>query len=300
MSACKLCPRGCGADREQGQTGGCGETADIRLARAALHFWEEPPISGSRGSGTVFFSGCQLRCIYCQNHPIARSEVGKQITTGRLVEIFFELQQQGANNINLVTPDHFVPRIVSAIRQAKAQGLRLPFVYNTGSYVTVETLRQLEGLIDIYLPDLKYLDSGHAKEYSGAEDYPQVAKEALREMYRQVGDPEFAWIPEEPEAMLKKGMVVRHLLLPGALTDGRRVVRYLYDTYGDHIYMSLLHQYTPGPAVTAHPVLGRRVRKKDYDALVDYAIALGVEQAFIQEDEAASESFIPAFDYEGV
>lgn len=300
LTSCTLCPRACGISRADGERGACGETATIRLARAALHFWEEPCISGTRGSGAVFFTGCQLRCVYCQNQPIAQGAVGREITDSRLVEIFYELEAQGANNINLVTPDHFIPQIAQAIRQAKQQGFSLPFVYNTSSYVTVEALRELEGLIDIYLPDLKYLDAAHAKEYSGAQDYPDVARAALQEMYRQVGAVRFGEMPGEEEPMLCGGMVVRHLLLPGALADAKRIVAYLYDTYGDDIYISLMSQYTPGKAVEQHPVLHRRVRRKDYDALVDEAIRLGVENAFIQEGSAADESFIPAFDYQGV
>ena len=300
MSSCRLCPRACGIDRAQGARGVCGETAAIRLARAALHFWEEPCISGSAGSGTVFFTGCQLRCIYCQNQPIAHGSVGKAVTIDRLVEIFFELQQKGANNINLVTPDHYIPQIVQAIQKAKQQGFDLPFVYNTSSYVSVEALRMLDGLIDIYLPDLKYLDGTHARDYSGAADYPQVAQAALQEMYRQVGMAMFVDVAGEEEPMLRRGMIVRHLLLPGALADAKRIVAYLYETYGDDIYISLMSQYTPGPSVAGHPLLRRKVRRKDYEALVDEAIRIGVENAFIQEGSAADESFIPAFDYEGV
>lgn len=297
---CRLCPRACGVDREAGERGVCKETSTLRLARAALHFWEEPCISGSRGSGAIFFTGCQMRCVYCQNQAIAHGDVGREIPISRLVEIFFELEAQGANNINLVTPDHFIPQIAEAIRQAKGQGFSLPFVYNTGSYVSVCALRELDGLIDIYLPDFKYLDEAHAKEYSGAEDYPRVAKEALHEMFRQVGALELAAVPGEEEPMLLRGMVVRHLLLPGALKDAKKIVAYLYRTYGDDIYISLLGQYTPGSGVKQHPVLYRPVKRKDYDALVDEAIRLGVCNAFIQEGGAADESFIPAFDYEGV
>lgn len=300
LTSCTLCPRACGISRADGERGVCGETATIRLARAALHFWEEPCISGTGGSGAIFFTGCPLRCVYCQNQPIAHGAVGKEISVSRLADIFFELEAKGANNINLVTPDHFIPQIAEAIRMAKQKGFSLPFVYNTSSYVTVEALRELNGLIDIYLPDLKYLDEAHAREYSGAPDYPGVAKAALQEMYRQVGAVRFAQMPGEEEPMLRGGMVVRHLLLPGALADAKRIVAYLYDTYGDDIYISLMSQYTPGKTVEQHPVLHRRVRRKDYDALVDEAIRLGIENAFIQEGSAADESFIPAFDYEGV
>lgn len=278
----------------------CGETETLRLARAALHYWEEPCISGTRGSGAVFFSGCQLRCIYCQNQPIARGQIGRAVSVERLTDIFFELAQQGADNINLVTADHYIPQVAQAVRMAKDRGLQLPFVYNTGSYVTVEALRQLDGLIDIYLPDLKYFDAQRAAEYSGAGDYPQTARAAIAEMYRQVGGVVLAQTAYEEEPMLVRGVVVRHLLLPGALADAKRIVKYLYDTYGDDVYLSLMSQYTPTEAVREHPVLHRRVRRRDYDALVDWAIRLGVEHAFIQEGRAADESFIPAFDYQGV
>lgn len=297
---CMLCPHACGSRRDSGERGACGETSAIRIARAALHFWEEPCISGRRGSGAIFFTGCQLRCVYCQNRPIAHGDVGREISVSRLTDIFFELKAQGANNINLVTPDHFIPQIAEAIRVARANDFSLPFVYNTGSYVTVEALRMLDGLIDIYLPDLKYLDEAHAREYSGAPDYPQVAKAALQEMFRQTGTVRFAQIQGEPEPLLRRGMVVRHLLLPGALDDAKRILVYLHDTYGDQIYLSLMSQYTPVAAVAEHQVLRRHVRKKDYEALVDEAIRIGVENAFIQEGSAADESFIPAFDYEGV
>jgi putative pyruvate formate lyase activating enzyme len=299
IEGCALCPRSCGVNRSI-TTGACGETNRIRIARAALHFWEEPCISGERGSGAVFFSGCQLRCVYCQNRSIANGDVGREISAERLCEIFFELEAKGANNINLVTPDHFIPQIIKSIELAKRAGISLPFVYNTSSYVNLQALRRLDGLIDIYLPDFKYLDEKLAGDYSGAADYPAVAKAALSEMYRQVGSVRFHQVAQEPEPMLSRGMVVRHLLLPGALEDAKRIVSYLYETYGDTVYVSLLSQYTPGAAVAAHPILHRRIRKKDYDALVDFAIDLGVTNAFIQEGSAASESFIPEFNYEGV
>lgn len=298
MMSCNLCPRACGVSREPGETGVCGETRQLRIARAGLHFWEEPCISGSKGSGTVFFSGCQMKCIFCQNSPIATGDIGKVIENERLSEIFFELKEKGANNINLVTPDHFLPQIVRAIERARAQGFDLPFVYNTGSYVTVDALKQLEGLIDVYLPDFKYIDSRKSLAYAKAEQYPQVAKLAIAEMVRQVGEPRFYERGEE--TLIERGVIVRHLLLPGGLGDAKQIVRYLHETYGDRIYISLMNQYTPGEGVRNHPVLSKRVKKRDYDSLVDYAIALGVEQAYIQEGETAKDSFIPAFNYEGV
>ena len=298
--ACTLCPRRCGVNRIKQQSGICAQTAQLRIARAALHMWEEPCISGTRGSGTVFFSGCQLRCIFCQNDSIAQGEVGREISVERLTEIFFELEQKGANNINLVTPDHFIPHIVSAIQRAREQGFTLPFVYNTGSYVSLEALRMLDGWIDVYLPDFKYMDSEHARAYSGAADYPEVAKAALAEMFRQVGPVQFATVDGETEPMLVRGMLVRHLLLPGAVADAKRVITYLHRTYGNDIYLSLMNQYTPGARVLEHPLLHRKVRRKEYEAWIDAAIELGIEQAFVQEGSAAEESFIPAFDYEGV
>ena len=294
---CMLCPRTCGAQRSKGKTGICGVTETLKVARAALHFWEEPCISGTKGSGAVFFSGCALHCVFCQNESIAQGTAGKEITPERLVEIFLELQEQGANNINLVTPTHFVPQIIAALDQARKKGLNLPIVYNTSGYEKVETLRRLNGYVDVYLPDFKYLDPEHAKKYSGAEDYPEVAKRALAEMVRQTGNPVF-----NDAGIMTKGVIVRHLLLPGCLRDARRIVKYLYETYGDQIYMSLMNQYTPLDTLNRekYPELAKKVTKKAYDVLVDYAINLGVEQAFIQEGETAKESFIPDFSYEGV
>lgn len=297
MSECKLCPRMCGADRQNKNRGFCGETDTVRLARAALHMWEEPCISGEEGSGTVFFTGCTLRCVYCQNHEIAGGEVGKEITVERLSEIFLELQEKKANNINLVTPTHFVPQIINALDMARKKGLYLPIVYNTSGYESMETLRMLDGYVDVYLPDFKYLDAGHAKKYSRAYDYPEVAKSAIAEMVRQTGNPVF-----DERGMMRKGVIVRHLLLPGCLGDAKRIVKYLYSVYKDDIYMSLMNQYTPLESLDTekYPELDRRVSGEAYDKLVDYAIDLGVENAFIQEGETAKESFIPPFTLEGV
>lgn len=297
ITKCTLCPRHCMAERENGKKGFCGETDTVRVARAALHMWEEPCISGEKGSGTVFFVGCTLRCVYCQNHQISNGSVGKAVTIERLSEIFMELQEQGANNINLVTPTHFVPQIVQAIHMARQCGLRIPIVYNTSGYEEVETLKMLDGYVDIYLPDFKYLNTRHAKKYSMAEDYPDKVKLAIEEMVRQVGHPKF-----DENGMMIKGVIVRHLLLPGCLEDAKKIVSYLNNTYGDRIYMSLMNQYTPLDSLDKekYPELNRRVTEKAYDWLVDYAISIGVEQAFIQEGETAEESFIPPFTLEGV
>lgn len=295
MSRCILCPRRCGADRRGGQRGRCGMTDQVQAARAALHMWEEPCISGEEGSGTVFFSGCALGCVYCQNHEIALGKAGKTISLERLTEIFLELQEQKANNINLVTAGHFLPQVVYALEQAKNRGLTVPIVYNTGGYETVEAVRMLEGLVDIYLPDMKYMSREMAGRYSGAPDYFEVASAALAEMVRQTGSPAF-----DERDMMRRGVIVRHLLLPGGLADSKNVVRYLYETYGDSIYISIMNQYTPLPHVAAWPELNRKITEREYDALVDYAIELGVENGFIQEGETASESFIPAFESEGI
>ena len=291
---CSLCPRMCNIDREV-TTGYCGVKNTLRVARAALHFWEEPCISGEEGSGAVFFTGCNLRCVFCQNYQIARAEQGKEITVERLSEIFLELQEKKANNINLVTATHYVPQVVEALKMAKSQGLHIPVVYNCGGYETVETLNLLEGLVDIYLPDFKYVDSERAKRYSHAENYPEAAKTALAEMVRQQPRAEF-----DERGMMKKGVIVRHLMLPGGIKDSKAVVKYLYETYGNQIFVSLMNQYTPLPHVTDYPEINRKLKKFEYDRLVDYAIALGVENGFIQEGETAEESFIPAFTNEGV
>ncbi len=296
LHSCRLCPRECGADRLSGQAGACGAVGDqIRVARAALHFWEEPCLSGSDGSGAVFFSFCPLKCVYCQNRAISRGDAGKNISIERLAEIFLELQAQKAHNINLVTPTHYVPQIVLALQEAKRQGLAIPVVCNCGGYEKPETLRLLDGLVDIYLPDFKYLSSETAGRYSGAPDYPERAKEALAEMVRQAGEPVF-----DIHGIMQKGVIVRHLLLPGKLQEAKDVVRYLYQTYGDRIYLSLMSQFTPLENVAGWPELNRTVTEEEYNDLVDYALNLGVENGFIQEGGAADESFIPQFDCEGV
>lgn len=293
---CKLCPRNCVVDRKNGEKGVCGQTDRLKVARAALHYWEEPCISGERGSGAVFFSGCALHCVFCQNREIANGTVGKEISVERLSEIFLELMEKGANNINLVTPGHFVPQIVKALESAKAQGMNLPVVYNTSSYENVDTIKKLEGLVDIYLPDFKYMSETLSEKYSHAPDYSKVAKAAIEEMVRQTKTPVF----EEKELLIKRGTIVRHLVLPGQTEDSKAVIRYLYETYGDRIYISIMNQFTPLSNLAAYPELNRKLTEEEYDEVVDYAIELGVENGYIQEGETAKESFIPPFDCEGV
>lgn len=270
-------------------------TSEVMAARAALHFWEEPCISGTEGSGAVFFSGCTLRCVFCQNHEIAAGSVGKPVTEERLSQIFLELQEKGANNINLVTATQFLPTVIPALRHAKEQGLAIPIVYNTGGYEKVETLRLLEGLVDIWLPDCKYQSTKLSSRYSRAADYPETVKTALAEMVRQAGAPLF-----DRRGMMKKGVIVRHLVLPGCVSDSKDVLEYLWDTFGNQIYVSIMSQYTPLPHVAAYPEINRKVTDEEYEEIVDYARFLGMSQVYIQEGGCVGESFIPAFDYEGI
>jgi putative pyruvate formate lyase activating enzyme len=267
----------------------------VKVARAALHMWEEPCISGEEGSGAVFFSGCNLRCVFCQNACIADGGTGVEISVDRLSRIFLELQRKGANNINLVTPSHYVEQVAEALRIAKIDGLSIPVLYNTGSYELVETLKMLDGLVDIYLPDMKYFDSALSEKYSHAKDYFKVASKAISEMYRQVGECAF-----DERGMMRRGIIARHLILPGHTADSKKVIQYLYGTYGDSVYISIMNQYTPLPHVAAYPEINRKVTKREYDSVVDFAIDLGVTNAFIQEGGVASASFIPQFDGEGV
>ena len=294
---CRECPRKCNKERREGDAssyGYCQVSVLPKVARAALHFWEEPCISGEEGSGTVFFSGCNLRCVYCQNVEIAAGVRGKTISTERLAEVFLELQEKGANNINLVTPSHYYRQIKEALLLVKEK-LHIPVIANTSSYDSVTALQELDGFIDIYLADYKYVSNELAAKYSHAADYPQVAAEALKEMYRQVGEPEF-----DERGIMKKGMIVRHLLLPGCSAESKEVLKFLYETFGDSVFISIMNQYTPLPHVERYPELNRRITEEEYDEIVDYAIELGIENGFIQEGETAEESFIPAFDGEGV
>lgn len=283
-----------------GQTGVCKVSSTLKVARAALHFWEESCISGTKGSGTVFFSGCSMHCVFCQNKEIAQGSLGKEISKERLAEIFLELQEQGANNINLVTPGQYVPHIIWAVEEARNQGLMLPIVYNTSSYEKVDTLKQLEGIVDVYLPDFKYWSSELAKKYSNAPDYPEIAKAAIAEMVRQQPKVQFEYDDTQDIDLIKKGVIVRQLLLPGQLKDAKQIVKYLHETYENKIYLSLMSQYTPLSHVENYPELNRKVDRRTYDKYVDYAIEIGVEYGYIQEEDVAEESFIPEFNGEGV
>ncbi len=291
---CTLCPRACGIDRTAAH-GVCGERAALRVSRASLHLWEEPCLSGQIGSGTVFFTGCNLGCVYCQNDGISHGHHGKEISAERLSEIFLELQAQGAANINLVTAVHFVPHVIRALDMARANGLTLPVVYNSSGYESIETLRLLRGYVDIYLPDYKYHDPALAAALSRAPDYPTVVRKALREMFLQTGTPVF-----DENGMMTRGMIVRHLVLPAHTADSMAVLQDLHETFGDDIYVSIMSQYTPCRPVPDHKELSRRLTRYEYKKVTDFAESLGIRNGFLQSGEAAAESFIPDFDFRGV
>lgn len=314
MSHCNICPRQCNIDRSVA-VGFCNESDVIRIARAAMHYYEEPCISGTEGSGAVFFCGCNLKCVFCQNAGISQGNFnginpsvdsgifvkGKEVSIKKLADIFLTLQKDGANNINLVTPSHYVLQIKEALIIAKNAGLSIPVVYNTSAYELPETLSLLDGLVDVYLPDLKYSDDTLAIKYSNAPSYFEIAIKAIDEMFRQAGECVF-----DEKGLIKKGVIVRHLLLPLGVNNAKGVVSYLNEKYGDKIYISLMNQYTPidspylKKAGEKYPELLRKVTKREYERLIDFVLSLNIKNAYIQEGDTASESFIPDFDYTGV
>lgn len=288
LENCMLCPRKCGINRYKGK-GICGANSKIKLAYYSLHMWEEPPISGKNGSGTIFFSNCNMKCIYCQNKKISIDGYGKYISMKKLEEIMLELQKKGAHNINLVTPTHYVPQIAFVLQKIKDKSLKIPVVYNTSSYECVGTLMIMRNLVDIYLADLRYYDDDLAIKYSKCRDYFENATMAIDEMYRQVGE-----IKINDKGMLEKGVVVRVLILPGHVDDSKKIIEYLYKTYGNDIFISIMNQYTP-VWKCKYSNLNRKVTEDEYNEVVNYAIDLGVVNAFVQEGEAADDSFIPKF-----
>ncbi len=307
LSDCTLCPRSCRVNRLAGRIGYCNVTADLFAARAALYYHEEPVISGSRGSGAVFFAGCNMGCVFCQNYAIAKAMTGTQLSSGRLTEIFMSLQEQGAHNINLITAEHFLPQVIRSLRDAKDQGLTLPVVYNTGTYERVEAIQALEGLVDVWLPDFKYISPRLSLAYSHTPDYFQYASKALQEMVRQCPEPLFSDgshtldAPDDADdPLMVRGVLVRHLVLPGSTQDSMDILKYLHDTYGDQIFISIMNQYTPMPQVKDDPDLGRKLSSAEYEKVVDYAISLGITNGFIQEEGTASRRYIPAFDGTGI
>ena len=287
FNKCNLCPRECSVNRNNKELGYCRASNKLKIGGYHLHMWEEPIISGKKGSGTIFFSYCNLRCIYCQNYDISIYDNGEEITIDRFANICLELQDKGAENINLVTPSHYIPLIREGLMIAKDKGLNIPIVYNTSGYEKVDSLRLLDGLIDIYLPDFKYYDDNLGK-YSNVNNYFEIADKAIQEMYRQVGSPIIK------KGIMRRGIIVRHLVLPHHSDDSKKVVKYLYDKYGDNIYLSIMNQYTPVRRCK-YLKLNDRVSKREYNNLIDYAYDLGIRKCFVQDSESQSDSFIPVF-----
>lgn len=295
LDNCNLCIRNCGTNRNLNKTGFCKSNNQIVVARAALHFWEEPCISGNNGSGTVFFSNCNLKCVYCQNFKISQDGYGKVITIERLSEIFLELQQKGANNINLVTPTHYVPQIIEGLKIAKSRGLSIPIIYNTNSIDTIETIRLLKGYIDIYLPDFKYFDDKYALKYSKITNYRENVINIIKEMLSQVGVPIF-----DDNGIIQKGVIIRHLLLPGLLFDSKKVIDTIYNNFGDSVFISLMNQFTPTYNCINYPEINKSINSKTYNSLINYAVSLGITNGFIQDEGTSTTNYIPNFNLEGI
>lgn len=290
LNECRLCPRNCSVNRNCGELGYCLAPDEITIAKYYLHEWEEPCITGKNGSGTIFFTYCNLKCLFCQNYKISTLNYGKKISIDRFSDICLELQDIGSTNINLVTPTHFVPLIIDGIKLAKSRGLIIPIVYNSSGYENVDTIKMLNGIVDVYLPDLKYYSDEYAMNYSKCRDYFKYATLAIDEMVRQKGSCKF-----DNDGNMISGVIVRHLLLPGMEEDSKKILKYLYDNYGDKIYISIMNQYTP-IRKCEYDELNDKISDKVYEEVIDYAWNLGIENAFIQEEGTQSESFIPDFD----
>jgi Uncharacterized Fe-S protein PflX, homolog of pyruvate formate lyase activating proteins len=295
LNNCNLCYRQCNVDRNNNVLGYCKAGKNLKVARAALHLWEEPCVSGENGSGTVFFSHCNFSCVFCQNHEISQEYLGKEITIERLSEIFLELQAQAANNINLVTPTHYIPQIIEAIKISKNKGLSIPILYNTNGYDTLDSIKALRGFIDVYLPDFKYYDDKYAIKYSKINNYKENLIPVLKEMYDQVGEVKF-----DENGIIQKGMIIRHLMLPSLLFDSKKVIDTIYATFNDKVYISIMNQYTPMHKSCDFPEINKPLNPKHYDSLVDYALSIGVTNGFIQEEGSSSKAFVPSFLNEGV
>ena len=291
---CRLCPRDCGVDRYKG-TGFCGAGDKARVALVSLHPWEEPCLTGEKGAGTVFFSYCNLRCCFCQNHEISHGGKGEKVTEVRLAEIFLEQQERGAATLDLVTPTHYVPQIISALGLARAKGFSLPVVYNSSAYEKVGTIEALKGMVDIYLPDLKYFSGESARAYSEAKDYPETAKAAIMAMFHQVGPMQF-----REDGSLESGVIVRHMVLPGHRHESMEILDWLWQEFGDEVQLSLMSQYTPMYRAGEHKNLSRRLTTFEYDSVVEHALKLGITRCYTQERRAASEEYVPEFDGRGV
>ncbi|MGL4572227.1 MAG: radical SAM protein [Clostridium sp.] len=295
LSNCNLCIRSCGVNRLKGEIGACNSTDKVKASKAYLHMWEEPPISLNNGSGTVFFSNCNFRCVFCQNHEISQENKGAFITTDELSNVFLKLQSKGANNINLVTPTHYVPQIIEALKIAKSNGLTIPILYNTNGYDSLHTLKALKGYIDVYLPDFKYFNDKYAIKYSKAPGYKDNLINILNEMYNQVGTNKF-----DEDGKMIKGLIIRHLMLPGLLFDSKKVIDTIYSRFGDNVYISIMNQYTPMFNAFKYKEISKPLNPKLYDSLIDYAASIGVKNAFIQESGSNTTEFVPSFDLEGI
>lgn len=294
FDSCNVCPRNCKVNRNKGEVGFCKMGNKLKVARYCLHMWEEPIISSDKGSGTIFFSGCNLKCLYCQNYEISTNNLGRDISISEFKDICLKLQSKGALNINLVTPTHFIPLIKEGLTLAKKCGLSIPVVYNSSGYESVDALKMLDGLIDIYMPDFKYYDNSYGK-FSFCNDYSTVVKDAIKEMYRQTGKFEVV------DGVMKKGVIVRHLVLPTFTYDSKKIIKYLFENYGNNIFISIMNQYTPCRHIKEYDFLNRKISNDEYDSVISYAIDLGVQNAFIQEGVTQSESFIPDFlEFDGV
>lgn len=296
LSSCTLCPRNCKVDRLNGHMGYCRSLAIPKVSLVSLHHFEEPCISGISGSGTVFFSNCNLGCVFCQNYQISHEGIGKDISIERLSEIFIEEQTNGASNINLVTPTHYVPQIIRALKIAKHNGLKIPILYNTNGYENIETIQALNGYVDVYLPDLKYYNNKYAIKYSDAPDYFKFASNAIIEMVNQVGEPVF-----NEDGLIVKGVIIRHLMLPGLLFDSKKIIDFIYNTFKDKVFVSIMNQYIPMYKATGkeYSEINKCLNPRHYSALIDYSLSLGIKNGFIQEEGSDSKSFIPDFNLLG-
>jgi len=291
---CNICPRNCNINRSINK-GYCNTSLDVKVAKAFLHKWEEPFISGKNGSGTVFFTGCNLKCVFCQNYKISQLNYGKTLNTKELASLFISLQNKGAHNINLVSPTIYIHQIKTAILLAREKGLSIPIIYNTNAYENVKSLQALDGLINIYLPDLKYYSNILSKKFSKANDYFKHATQAILEMYRQVGVPHF-----NHDGILENGLVIRHLILPGCIEDTKKILLWIKNNLPKEIYISLMGQYTPFYKAKNYPELNRTITQQEYEEAINYFFEIGLENGFVQETTSASEKYIPEFDLEGL
>lgn len=294
LEKCELCPRRCGVNRLKGEKGYCQAGYEVSAAKAMLHSWEEPCISEGAGSGALFFSNCSLSCVFCQNFDISQEHKGREITIERLSDIFIELQKSGANNINLVSPTHYIPQIIAGLSIAKEKGLNIPIIYNSNGYENIDILKNLEGYIDVYLPDIKYFSSKYSKKYSKAPDYFSYASNAALEMFRQVG------CPIIKNGLIQKGIIIRHLLIPGLLSESKKILDFISTNFPSDIYISLMSQYTPMYKACDFPEINKKISKKSYEWLIDYSLFIGLEKGYIQEYDSAQAEYTPEFNLDGV